>query len=170
MEQLRERFFGLHPYLISSVAAVLTVAQIILAIVLHGDAPDAVEWIGWIALWSAGVFGMLPMFIFRRRGGVSAGDSYVKTTSLVNTGLYAVVRHPQNGTAWLLICLGVMLLAWHWSSVLLGGISMILAYADTFKADQRCIAKFGEPYRDYIERVPRVNVLAGLWRVLRERL
>jgi len=112
---------------------------------------------------------VLPILIFRRKGGVSSGESYVKTTILVDSGLYAIVRHPQNGTAWLLINLGVMLIAWHWTCVVLGLLSMGLAYTDTFKADQYCIEKFGDAYQQYMKRVPRVNFVAGIIRLVRLR-
>jgi protein-S-isoprenylcysteine O-methyltransferase Ste14 len=111
---------------------------------------------------------VLPIITFRRKGGVPKGESYIKTTALVDTGIYAIVRHPQGGTAWLLINLGVMLIAQHWTSVVLGLASMGLAYVDTFKADQGCIEKFGDAYRRYMEeRVPRVNFVAGIIRLLR---
>ena len=45
--------------------------------------------------------GLLPIITFRRKGGVAKGESYIKTTVLVDTGIYAIVRHPQGGTAWL---------------------------------------------------------------------
>lgn len=79
------------------------------------------------------------------------------------------MRHPQGGTAWLLINLGVMLIAQHWTSVILGLASMGLVYVDAFKADQYCIEKFGDAYTRYMERVPRVNFLAGLTRLARHR-
>jgi protein-S-isoprenylcysteine O-methyltransferase Ste14 len=113
--------------------------------------------------------GVLPIITFRRKGGVAKGQSYMKTTVLVDTGIYAIVRHPQGGTAWLLLNLAVMLIAQHWPSVILGLASMALAYADTFKSDQYCIEKFGEAYRQYIESVPRVNFVAGIVRLLRRR-
>jgi protein-S-isoprenylcysteine O-methyltransferase Ste14 len=72
--------------------------------------------------------------------------------------------HPQQGTAWLWINLGVMLVAWHWTSAALGLVSMGLVYTDTFKADQECIEKFGDAYRRYMERVPRVNFVVGIAR------
>lgn len=102
---------------------------------------------------------------------MSKGDSYMKTTVLVDTGLYAVVRHPQGGTAWLFINLGVMLIALHWSSVALGAVSMVLAYADTFKADQYAIEKFGDRYEHYMKDVPRTNFVTGIVRLfwLRKR-
>lgn len=157
---------SLHPFLLASIASVLTIAQIALAFFLRGGGSEVLQWAGWICLWTAGVFGVLPIITFRRRGSVPEGESYVKTTALVDTGLYAVVRHPQNGTAWLLINLGVMLIAWHWSSAALGLVSMGLAYADTFLADQRCIEKFGDAYAQYIKRVPRVNFVVGIIRLV----
>jgi protein-S-isoprenylcysteine O-methyltransferase Ste14 len=121
-------------------------------------------------VWVSGIFGILPIIAFRLMGGVPEGESYMKTTALVDSGIYAIVRHPQGGTAWLLINLGVMLIAQHWTNVVLGLASMVLAYADTFKADQYCIQKFGDAYRDYTERVPRVNFVAGIVRfILRRR-
>jgi protein-S-isoprenylcysteine O-methyltransferase Ste14 len=80
------------------------------------------------------------------------------------------VRHPQGGTAWLLLNLGVMLIAGHWTSVVLGVVSMGLVYADAFKADQYCIEKFGDEYKRYMERVPRVNFVVGIMRLLRGRV
>jgi protein-S-isoprenylcysteine O-methyltransferase Ste14 len=167
MKRLQEHLYNAPPFLLASIAGVLTVAQIVLAFFLRRPGPEAVEWVGWICLWTSAIFGWLPIITFRRKGGVAKGRSYVKTTVLVDTGIYAIVRHPQGGTAWLLINLGVMLIAQHWSSVVLGLVSMVLAYADTLKADQRCIEKFGDAYRRYMARVPRVNFVAGIMRLAR---
>jgi protein-S-isoprenylcysteine O-methyltransferase Ste14 len=93
----------------------------------------------------------------------------MKTTVLVDTGIYSIVRHPQGGTAWLLFNLAAMLIAQHWSSVVLGLVSMALVYADTFKADQYCIEKFGDEYKRYMARVPRVNLVAGTIRRVRHQ-
>jgi protein-S-isoprenylcysteine O-methyltransferase Ste14 len=165
MNRFRKAFYDdLHPYLLSSIASALTVAQIVLAFFLYRPGSVALVWAGWICVWASAIFGVLPIITFRRRGGVPKGQSYMKTTVLVDTGIYAIVRHPQGGTAWLLINLGVMLIAWHWTSALLGLVSMALVYADTFKADQSCIEKFGNPYELYIKRVPRVNFVAGIIR------
>ena len=169
MNDFQKLIGNLHPYLLSSVASIFTVAQIVLTFLLPGGGSLWLEWAGWICVWSGGIFGVLPVLIFRQKGGVEKGKSYIHTSQLVDTGLYAVVRHPQNGTAWLLICLGLGLVSQHWPGAVLGGISMLLAYIDTFKADQRCIEKFGDGYRAYIDRVPRVNFLAGIWRLITRR-
>ena len=166
MKRAKEFLYSLHPYLLSSIAGVLTVVQIGLAFFVHRIGSEALEWAGWICLWTSAIFGWLPIFTFRRKGGVAKKDSYIKTSILVDTGIYAIVRHPQGGTAWLLINLGVMLIAQHWTSVVLGLISMALAYADSFKADQGCIEKFGDAYVAYMERVPRVNFVTGIVRLI----
>lgn len=170
MERFRKFIYSLHPYLLSSIASVLTVAQIILAFFFFGGSSDAVKLAGWICLWISGIFGILPIITFRRKGKVPAGKPYVKTTRLVDTGLYAIVRHPQGGTAWLLINLGIILVTGHWTSASLGVPSMILAHLDTYKLDQELIGKFGDAYSRYIERVPRVNFILGIIRFVYRRL
>jgi len=87
----------------------------------------------------------------------------------VDTGIYAIVRHPQMGTAWLLMSLSLMLITQHWTSVALGIPAMILAYVDLLKADQRLIDKFGNAYRRYMEQVPRVNFISGIIRLIVRR-
>jgi protein-S-isoprenylcysteine O-methyltransferase Ste14 len=169
MKRFEEFLYSLHPFLLSSIAGVLTVAQIVLVFVLKQPRLKAFEWAGWICWWTGAIFGVLPIITFRRKGGVAKGQSYMKTTVLVDTGIYAIVRHPQGGTAWLLINLAAMLIAQHWSSVVLGLVSLVLVYADTFKADRYCIEKFGDEYKRYIERVPRVNFVVGIMRLVRRR-
>ena len=41
---------------------------------------------------------------------------------------------------------------------------MVLAYLDAIREDQACIRKFGDDYRRYMERVPRMNLIAGVIR------
>jgi protein-S-isoprenylcysteine O-methyltransferase Ste14 len=169
MKRFEEFLYSLHPFLLSSIAGVLTVAQIVLVFVLKQPRLKAFEWAGWICWWTGAIFGVLPIITFRRKGGVAKGQSYMKTTVLVDTGIYAIVRHPQGGTAWLLINLAAMLIAQHWSSVVLGLVSLVLVYIDTLKADRYCIEKFGDEYKRYIERVPRVNFVVGIMRLVRRR-
>lgn len=124
--------------------------------------------LGW-GVWLLSVyFGFAPIFIFQRRGGVAKGESYTQTSRLVDTNLYAIVRHPQY-VAGLLFNLSMMLLCQHWLVIILGVISMGLLYLDIWAADQEGIEKFGNAYRDYMQRVPRANFLLGLVRWLRRR-
>jgi protein-S-isoprenylcysteine O-methyltransferase Ste14 len=90
----------------------------------------------------------------------------METTSLVRSGIYAIVRHPQGGTAGILLNLALPLIGQHWLLVVLAAVCTVLLYLDTFKSDEACIEKFGQEYVSYMEQVPRVNFLAGILRLL----
>jgi protein-S-isoprenylcysteine O-methyltransferase Ste14 len=159
-----------HPHLFVTIGGLCAVVQVILAVVFYNREGSSLAGnVGWIILWTAGFFGVMPIITFRRKGGVEKGDSYMRTTKLVDSGIYAIVRHPQNGVAWILINLGIMLVAQQVLVVVTGILSMIFGYLDLFKEEDRCIEKFGEEYRSYMKRVPRVNFLLGIVRVLRRR-
>jgi protein-S-isoprenylcysteine O-methyltransferase Ste14 len=166
-----ERFiYGLNRWLLSSIAAVLTVVQIILCILLPSQAGlHGLRYIGYV-IWGIGaLFGIMPIFTLRRKGGVAKGESYMRTTVLVDSGIYAVVRHPQGGVAWVLMNLALILIGQTWLIVILGIASIVLVYLDALKADQYAIEKFGDDYKRYMERVPRINFLAGIMRLLQRR-
>ena len=124
------------------------------------------QWIGWGIWVLSAVFGIAPIFILRRRGGVAKGKSYVETTHLVDTSLYAIVRHPQY-LAGILFNISMMLLAQNWVVILLGTISAALLYIDIQAADREGIKKFSDEYRRYMQRVPQVNFILGGVRLMR---
>lgn len=125
--------------------------------------------IGWLVLAGWGVFGIsavlgwVPIFALRRRGGVAKRRSYVHTTQLVTTGLYAIVRHPQY-LAGDFIAVAVMCITQHWSTIVVGGIAVVTNRLSMRKADRDLLDKFGEPYREYMGRVPRASLLLGFVR------
>jgi protein-S-isoprenylcysteine O-methyltransferase Ste14 len=113
------------------------------------------------------VFGLLPVLEFRKHGRVSNGRSYIRTTTLVNTGIYSIVRHPQYVT-FMLWALAGMLLFQHWIIVLLGVFVFPLTYSDLMKADESAIEEFGVAYTAYMNEVPRVNFMLGIIRRFRK--
>lgn len=151
----------------STVGGVLTVAQILALFFVGRDLSGALRVLGYVLWGLSALFGWWPMMLLRQHGGVAQGEAYIHTTQLVDTGLYAVVRHPQVGTAWLLVCSACILIAQHELVLLLGLPAMAIAYWGTFQEDRRCIEKFGDAYRDYMARVPRVNAISGLIRLAR---
>lgn len=170
MNGIKKMLYQLNPWLLSSVAGTLTVLQIGLCLFRSNPAGIAAMRYAGYGLWAAAVaFAMVPIFALRRKGGVREGQSYMKTTTLVTTGVYALVRHPQGGLAWLLMNLAAIFLGQTWVITVLGLVSMPLVYLDTLKTDQYCIEKFGLQYERYMEAVPRVNVLLGTMRLLRKR-
>jgi protein-S-isoprenylcysteine O-methyltransferase Ste14 len=154
---------------LSNIVWPIFIAQYILAFFVYrlpGWPPLQV--VGW-GIWVISViFGIAPIIILGRRGAVPKGKSYVSTTQLVDTSLYAIVRHPQY-LAGILLNIALMLLAQHVVVILLGLASAVLLYIDIQDADREGIEKFGETYRAYMQRVPQVNFLLGLWRLIRRR-
>jgi len=124
-------------------------------------------YIGWIIWGFSIVFGFLPMYTLKKKGGVQKGKSYVHTTKLVDTGIYSIVRHPQHLSGLLLI-VSLALLSQHWLSIIAGTIAFLTLYIDILRADTGCIKKFGEDYKYYMKRVPRFNFILGIFRKLRK--
>jgi protein-S-isoprenylcysteine O-methyltransferase Ste14 len=155
----------LHPHLLAWIWSALLVLQVLLAFFVFSDPKtQALRIAGWV-IWGLGtVFAVWPIFALRARGHVPEGKSYMQTTFLVDTGIYALVRHPQGGTAGILLSLALALIGQHWLLFVLAAAGIALIYVDTFNADQDCIDKFGQEYVDYMRRVPRVNFVAGILR------
>ncbi len=154
-----------------TVSSILFISQIVVGIFFLSDISQN-EWIAYIGggvyVVSGIVFGMLPVMEFRKKGGVRKGSSYIHTTTLVDTGIYSVVRHPQYVT-FILWALAGMLLFQHWIVVVLGIPVIPLTYVDLLKADRDAIEKFGDAYEAYMKRVPRANFVLGGLRLLQRR-
>jgi protein-S-isoprenylcysteine O-methyltransferase Ste14 len=167
MKDWKSSLHPLPPHLLAWIWSVLLLLQMGLAFfVFREPRLPGLGAIGW-AIWAVGtVFAILPIFTLRTRGGVLKGKSYMETTALVDTGIYAIVRHPQSGTAGILFNLALALIGQHWLLVFLAVVGIVLFYTDLFRADEACIEKFGREYACYMKRVPRVNFLAGILRLL----
>ena len=139
--------------------------QILAAWLLYNpSAPSSIINAGWGILFLSALFGWLPIFTFRSKGKVD-GKSYIDTTVLVDSGIYAIVRHPQY-VAGILINIALSLITTHWLVILLGCVSLIIYYYDTFNEEEKNLDKFGDDYLDYQKRVPRMNFLLGIYRVI----
>lgn len=151
-------------YRASLVAGVLSVLQIVLSFFYNDAGLDAFRYLGHTVWIVSAILGWLPIYTFRRKGGVPKSKSYVSTTVLVTSGIYSVIRHPQY-LAWLLLNTALILITQHWLIMIIGLASMGLAYIDMRKADQHNIKKFGYQYREYMRTVPGWNLPLGLVRL-----
>jgi len=125
--------------------------------------------IAWI-VWAFGmVLVMAPIIMFPRRGGVPKGKSFVHTTKLVDTGIYAVVRHPQYTGGIYAIFITTLLAYPHWLFAVLGVLGVTLTYISCIDEDKRLIQQFGDKYKEYMQRVPRVNIFLGVIRLWRQQ-
>jgi len=152
--------------MLSSILWTLTAGgQVVAAWFLYNPTASSVRinW-GWVIIFISGIFGWLPIFTFRSKGRIQ-GRSYIDTTALVDTGIYQFVRHPQY-LAGVLINIGAPFITWHWLVILLGVLSAIMNYWNTFIEEEQNLEKFGDAYRDYQRRVPRLNFFLGLIRAI----
>jgi protein-S-isoprenylcysteine O-methyltransferase Ste14 len=153
------------------VSSFLFIAQIIIGIYLLPEiSQNQIIAYGGVGLYSVSgvIFGLLPVFEFRKKGGVQKGKSYIHTTKLVDTGIYSIVRHPQYVT-FILWAIAGMLLFQHWIVICVGLLVFPFTYLDLLHADKEGLGKFHDEYKRYMERVPRANFLLGIIRLLRKR-
>ena len=167
---MSERTFSWKDHAPATFSTILFISQIVVGLYLLSEVSQ-IEILAYagVALYcvSGIVFGMLPVFEFRKKGGVQKGQSYIHTTKLVDTGIYSVVRHPQYVT-FIMWAIAGMLLFQHWIIILLGIPIFPLTYIDLIKADRDAIEKFGDNYKAYMKKVPRANFLLGIVRRFRE--
>lgn len=119
-------------------------------------------------IFSGWIFGLLPIFEFRRKGNIKQGKSYVHTTKLVDTGLYAIIRHPQF-TTWMIWAVAGMLLFQHWIVIILGLLIIPLTYIDLQRADKQLLKKFGTQYERYMKTVPKANFILGIYQYIKRK-
>jgi len=148
--------------LTSVVMAVTSIAQIVLAVVFYNHLDNSLLCnIGWVIIWISAIFGWLPIYTFRKHGGVSKGKSYMHTEKFVDKGVYGIVRHPQY-LAGILISIGLYLITQHWASLVLGLVDILQYYLSATGEEKNLLKKFGDVYHDYMQRVPRFNFLLGI--------
>ncbi len=158
----------LKKHIISSIAGILTITQWVLLFVLNIEGIAVIRYVGYIVWGLSLFFGIAPIFILKRKGQVEKKKSYIHTTVIVDTGLYAVVRHPQY-LALPLLNLALILCSQHLIIISFGIVSILLMFMDISKADQYNIEKFGDAYRQYMKKVPSTNFLLGIIRLLKRR-
>ncbi|MFC1916836.1 methyltransferase family protein [Chloroflexota bacterium] len=93
--------------------------------------------------------------------------SFVHTTRLVDTGIYAVVRHPQYLGGILSIFVATLLFYPHWLFAVLGVPGSAILYLSAKEEEKNLIQRFGNDYLTYMQRVPRMNLVSSiikLWR------
>ena len=130
---------------------------------------DLLVYVGWILL----AFSVVIIFVsgheFQKKGGVPKGKHLVHTTILVDSGIYAVVRHPQY-LGFIMLVLALVFMSQHWLSVISGITGSVLFYIDVIRGEEQDnIKKFGDDYKRYMQKVPRMNFVLGVIRLLRCR-
>jgi protein-S-isoprenylcysteine O-methyltransferase Ste14 len=121
--------------------------------------------LGAAALILAIVFIFPPFYLLRKHGRVEKGKPFFFTETVVDRGLYAIVRHPQY-LGYILLVLGFSLRSQNLLTVAFGCAAIVLFYLQAVSEERFCSGQLGEEYEAYLGRVPRFNFVLGLVRYL----
>lgn len=142
----------------------------IIYVVLFGPSLglQALFYVGWVVLVLGFLFALPSLIYFCKRGKPAEGRGIMYTTVLVESGTYGIVRHPQFLGVVLMMCASI-LVSQHWLFVLIG-VPLIVSMSKWIReAEEHLIAKFGDDYKHYMEKVPRINFVLGVIRLLQRR-
>ena len=146
---------------------ILFIGQLVLCFrSYNGAGLDFVLYIGWVVFTFSMVLGMLPRRAFQTKGKAPEGKSWIQTSVLVDSGIYAVIRHPMY-LSFILLVISLVLISQHWLSLIFSVPSVIYFYLSMGREECSSIDEFGDEYRSYMLRVPRMNLTLGIIRLLR---
>ena len=111
---------------------------------------------GYTILGIGAFFFILSVFTLRRKG----------TSNVVDSGIYGIVRHPMYLGA-MVMFFSHIFLGQNWIVVISTIVAIICCYLIVQLGCQRNIERFGDDYRLYIQKLPRMNFFAGLIRLIR---
>lgn len=113
------------------------------------------NWLRWIGVGLLVVTGLLLVWMFRTLGK-NLTDTVVtrKMHTLVTTGPYRWVRHPFYTSAALLVLANSLATA-NWFFFVMGCAMFLLLVIRTRKEEENLIARFGDDYRNYMQRTGR---------------
>lgn len=125
-------------------------------------------YIGWIILATSLPFFFSPVLYLKTRGKPAEEKSLMDTTVVVETGTYGIVRHPQFLGAILTVCASIMI-SQHWLFALIGLLIVGVTPKWIREEEESLRLKFGDAYRQYMDKVPSINFVLGIIRLLRRK-
>jgi len=142
-------------HLIGHIAYIGLYGAMIISTIIHYNSADLAEllYAGGIIL----VFGI----IFLLCSSKSRKKGHADGIGLVERGMYAFVRHPEF-LGHILIIFALVIISQHWISFIVGAILIVLLCFAMIEEEKRNMEKFGDAYRDYMKKVPRINLIAGI--------
>jgi len=155
--------------ILSTLAWVLFVLQIIVCFFFYDSAGlDVILYIGWILLAVGILLSWRARAALERTGETPEGGRRRHSAVLVDSGVYGVVRHPQH-LCFVLIILALIFISQYWLSVVFGCSLIALHHYLVLEEEKSNVQKFGSEYKRYMQRVPRMNFLSGIVRMLKLR-
>ena len=172
MNQVKQKKFAkMREILPVTILMICIITQVVLTYVLWHNFYDinALAYIGYSILGLSGVFGILPIIEFRRKGKVEKGEIYMKTQKIVKTGIFSIIRHPQY-FAGILISLAFAFISQHWVVIILFAPVIPVTQLDALSANIDLLEKFGDEYEQYMFEVPGLNPIKGIIKLIKRKM
>lgn len=148
------------------IEGLLALGQVVLCFLFYNHAGWTVVLVlGWALLAASLFLGWRAIVDLLNKGQAPEGESWHQTGVVVDTGVYGLVRHPMY-LSFMLVPLALICLAQHWLSAILGVCLVAILIYEMVREERDNLDKFGPAYEDYMQRVPRMNLLSGLLRAL----
>jgi len=88
-----------------------------------------------------------------------------KGEGLIEQGVFGTVRHPMYLGA--MLCFSSFFFFHpHWITLMISLVNLPIIYSFILQGEEQNVARFGQEYLRYMEAVPRINLLAGIFRRL----
>ena len=148
-------------FFIASILSVLAFPcnPLIMSKILELNNIKELEYVGWI-FWMVGMVSVILFYYC---------IYYRKERVLVDSAIYAIVRHPMYLGWTLALFVATIFLYQHWLFVITGFSGIASVYLISREEESRNIEKFGDDYKRYMQKVPGMNLLLGIIRLLRRK-
>ena len=154
--------FSLKDIFFTTIFTIAFIIQIILMFIVKNEFNiPLLSYSGWVTWIISLYLVFVPFFSFKKQGVVEKGKSYIHTSKVVKNGTYAIIRHPQY-LGGILFTISISLWNPVWFNLILSVMIIVLTYQWTYTEDISLIEKFGEDYKHYKKKVPRLNPILGL--------
>jgi len=148
-------------YAVSALGGICFVGQVVLCFTAYNRLnSDRVLYLGWTVLAVALLMGMSARRTLEEHVGTSEEKHKRNANLVVASGTYGIVRHPTY-LSFTLVIVSLVLISQHWLSAILGLPWMIYLYLSMLSEEHTNLEQFGDAYRQYMQQVPRLNLITG---------
>ena len=130
----------------------------IIAINLFPPIIEELVAVGYTILGIGAVFYVLSVLTLRKKG----------VSRIVDSGIYGIVRHPMYLGA-IVMFFSHIFLSQSWIVAIGTIVAIVCCYLIILSGDERNIEKFGDDYKRYMQKVPRMNLILGIIRLLQQK-
>ena len=119
---------------------------------------EELTFVGWIILVIGALIYLLSVISLRRKG----------VSNIVDSGIYGIVRHPLYLGA-IIMFFSHFFFGQNWIVAVGAIVAIVCCYLIILSDEEQNLEKFGDNYERYMQRVPRINFVLGIIRLLRNR-